>query len=132
MSDDTGFLPYDPADMDRSMADKDLLNLVDQVQQDVHAWMPKDDDVVFGVLVDTDEASSEFGDYPLITIQTPSGKLVNVHAFHTVLRNTINKKLAKGQLKVGDQIAIKYKGEGEATAGKNAPNMYRVAIKPAE
>lgn len=131
MSNDTGFLPYDPKEINSAMSGQHLRDLLDQVEQDTEAWMPEPGDKVGGTLVDVDEASSDFGDYPLITIKTPNGSLVNVHAFHTVLRNTLNKKLAKGMLKVGDQIAIMYKGEGEARDGKNAPNMYRVAIKQA-
>lgn len=131
MSEDSGFLPYDPADLDHGMASKDLLDLFDQVNQDVMAWRPQDGNPqIGGTVTDISEAGSDFGTYPLLTIRTPSGKYVTVHAFHTVLQNELNRRIASGRLKVGDTIAIAYKGEGEAKAGRTAPEMYRVAVKP--
>ena len=137
-NDDTGFLPYDPDDLDRSMADKDLLDLFEEVERDVVGWLPDQQAKIGGRVVEISEATSSFqktpmnpeGKYPLVIIETPSGKLVGIHCFHTVLRNEITRKIANGNLARDWQIAVLYKGEGEAAEGRNAPNMYRVVTRP--
>lgn len=106
--------------------------LLDQVGRDVVGWKPAPGDTVIGTLVDISEAESEYGSYPLLTVEVPGARLVGVHCFHTVLRREIERKLARNLLHVGDQIAVQYRGEGVATSGRNAPNMYRVAVKPAD
>lgn len=136
MSNEEGFLPYDPADLDHSMASKELLDLLDQVELDLPGWLPQEQPKIGGKVVDISEATSDFqrspenpdGNYPLVIIQSPSGKLTAIHCFHTVLRKEIVRRTGKGQLKIGDLIAISYKGPGVASAGKNAAEMYRVAV----
>lgn len=134
MADQTGqqdFLDHDPADLDWQNADPELKRLLDQVDLDVVGWLPKPGDKIYGTVSDLTTGTSDYGEYPLIIISTPSGRLVGVHAFHQVLRNEIEKKIEQGRLNIGDQIAVAYKGEGEAKGGNSAPHMYRVAIKPA-
>lgn len=128
--DDPQFLPYDPADLDRSKASEDLLGLLDQVDRDIVGWKPNPGDKVYGKLVDITEGESEWGPYPLLVIETPSGRLVGVHAFHTVLKKEVERKIARGTMHIGVGIAIAYRGEGNARGGNNAPNMYRIAISP--
>lgn len=111
-------------------ADEGLQKLLDLVDKDVIAWRPEAGDVVAGTLRDVSESSEgDFGSYVILMIETPKGKLVNVHCFHTVLRRDVERRLQRGTLKVGDQIAIKYIGEAElAGKGKNAANLYRVVV----
>jgi hypothetical protein len=126
-----GFLDHDPADEDYGEADAELLNLLDEVQQDVKGWLPQPGATVYGVVTDMGIVTGgDYNDYQLVTIKTPSGKLVNVHCFHTVLDREITRKRESGKLVEGSRIAIKYLGEGEAKNGQNAPHMYRVAIRP--
>lgn len=135
-TEESGFLPFDPADLDHTMASKELLDLLDQVDHDIAGWLPQEQPKIGGKVVDISEAVSDFqkspenpdGKYPMVVIETPSGKLVAIHCFHTVLRNEIVRRTNKGQLKIGDQIAIAYRGQGSASSGKNAPEMYRVAV----
>lgn len=118
-------------DVDKERASEELLGLLAQVEKDVTAWRPEPGDSVYGTFRDVDESSEgDFGSYPILTIETPSGRLVSVHAFHTVLRRNIERKLSRGILKIGDEIAIQYRGTtGEGKGGKNAPEMYRVAVR---
>ena len=117
-------------DIDREQANDDLLNLLNQVERDVTAWRPEAGDSVFGVFRDIDDSSEgDFGSYPILIIETPSSRLIAVHAFHTVLRRNIERKLTRGVLKIGDEIAIQYRGPvGEGKGGKNPAEMYRVAV----
>ena len=127
------FADSDPAASaapEEEMYDATLEELLAQVDQDVKGWLPKDGDKIAGTVVDVTDGTSDYGTYPLLTIQTPSGKLVGVHCFHQVLRNDIERKIEKGKLAEGWNIAIAYKGEGAASEGKNAPHMYRVATRP--
>ena len=99
------------SDVDKEQASEELLNLLTQVERDVEAWRPEPGDSVYGTFRDIDDSSEgDFGSYPILTIETPSGRLVSVHAFHTVLRRNIERKLNRGILKIGDEIAIQYRG----------------------
>lgn len=124
-----GWLDDDPLNPDENMEGfEDLLGVV---EQDVKGWLPKDGDNVFGVVAEVTEGSSEWGDYPLITIEQPSGKLVNVHCFHTVLKNNVERKIKAGKLTEGCRIAISYRGTGESSkSGQSDFHIYRVAVKP--
>jgi len=102
--------------------------LLNRVNREVKGWRPAPGDVVLGVLVEISEAESEFGIYPLLTIEEPDGNLVNVHAFHAVLKNNLQRKLDHGTLTEGDDIAISYRGQGPATAGRNGPYLYNVQV----
>lgn len=115
---------------DVSASSESLSKLLDMVDKDVIAWRPEAGDVVAGTLRDvSDSSENEFGSYVILMIETPTGKLVNVHCFHTVLRRDIERRLQRGTLKTGDEIAIKYIGESDrADKGKNAPNLYRVVV----
>lgn len=125
------FLDHDPADEDYNKADQDLLALLNQVDQDIKGWLPKEGDTVYGTVTDISEVTGgDYDDYPLVEVQTPSGKIINVHCFHTVLKNEITRKKNSGKLVEGSRIAIKYIGTGEAKGSNNPPEMYRVAIKP--
>lgn len=111
-------------------APESLQKLLDLVQKDVVAWRPEPQDYVGGILRDISESSEgDFGSYIILLIETPSGTLVQVHCFHTVLRRDIERRLQRGTLKTGDEIAILYVGEAaQAQKGKNAANLYRVVV----
>jgi hypothetical protein len=106
-----------------------LQALYTQVDRDVLGWRPEPGDKVGGILRDIEDSEEgEFGSYPILIIETPSGRLVGVHAFHTVLRNAIERKYKRGTLRVGDNVAVLYQGQtGEKRGTKDAPHMYRLA-----
>ena len=118
-------------ELEKEQASDELLALLTQVERDTKSWRPEPGDSVYGTLRDIDESSEgDFGAYPIYVIETPTGQLVSVHAFHTVLRKNLEKKVARGILRIGDEIAIRYVGAfGEAKGGKNPAEMYRVAVR---
>lgn len=115
---------------DVTASTESLSKLLEMVDKDVIAWRPEAGDMVAGTLRDiSDSSENEFGSYVILMIETPTGKLVNVHCFHTVLRRDIERRLQRGTLKTGDEIAIKYIGEAEKSdKGKSAANLYRVVV----
>lgn len=115
---------------DVTASSESLAKLLDMVDKDVIAWRPEVGDVVAGTLRDiSDSSENEFGSYVILMIETPTGKLVNVHCFHTVLRRDVERRLQRGTLKTGDEIAIKYIGTADkAEKGKNAAELYRVVV----
>lgn len=115
---------------DSESASESLQKLLEMVDKDVIAWRPEAGDMVAGTLRDiSDSSENEFGSYVILMIETPTGKLVNVHCFHTVLRRDIERRLQRGTLKTGDEIAIKYIGKAEkADKGKSAAELYRVVV----
>jgi hypothetical protein len=108
----------------------DLQKLIELVQKDVIAWRPDPGDYVAGTLRDVSESSEgDFGSYIILLIEKADGTLVQVHCFHTVLRRDIERRLQRGTLKTGDQIAILYVGESDNPGkGKSAANLYRVVV----
>lgn len=117
-------------DEDMSL-ETDIQDLFDLVEKDITAWRPDPGDKVGGILRDiTDSNEGDFGSYVILLIEGSSGNLTSVHCFHKVLRGDIERRLERGTLQVGDEIAIKYIGESsKISTGKNAANMYRVAVR---
>lgn len=144
---ETGELPSDdqfesPESLARLEADRARLaeaarasaeyeHLLSQVDRDIVGWKPEPGDKVFGRVADVMEAESDFGQYPLIAIDSPlHEQLVGVHCFHTTLKNDVQRKIDHGTLAIGSEIAVSYRGMGEARGGNSAPHMYRVAVIP--
>ena len=69
-------------------------------------WNPEPGDTVEGTLVSTETVDSQYGEYPMLTLQTKDG-YVNVHAFHAVLL----KKLTKIKPTTGAQLRITFHGK---------------------
>jgi hypothetical protein len=111
-----------------------LRDLINQVERDVIGWRPQPGDVVAGVVKDiTDSNEGDFGSYVIIVVETEDKQLVGVHCFHTTLRRDIERRLQRGTLRTGDEIAIMYRGEGQSSnASRSAPNLYRVAVRRKE
>lgn len=73
-------------------------------------WRPQPGDTIEGVLGAITWAHSEYGRYPLLTLTgTNVGDEVDVHAFHTSLKN----QLIEMQPKLGDGLTIRYNGQIE-------------------
>ena len=117
-----GFLPT---------SSESLKRLQSLVERETTAWQPNDGDVIVGTLRDvTDSAEGDYGSYPIVLIETEDKQLVTVHAFHTILRREIERKLQRGTLKLGDEIAILYVGKLPGKGGREPANNYRVAVNP--
>jgi hypothetical protein len=70
-------------------------------------WKPAPGDTITITIVDFGEHDAGWGRYPILEGETDSGELVNVHAFHDVLRS----ELARIAAQVGDKITITYLGK---------------------
>lgn len=114
--------------------DTDIQKLFDLVDREIIAWRPEPGDKVGGTLRDITESNEgDFGAYTILLIESPDGRLHGVHCFHKVLRGEVDRRIKRGSLQVGDQIAILYIGEADkAGTGKNPANMYRVAVRRPE
>lgn len=106
-----------------------LQRLFTQAERDVVGWRPEPGDKIGGVLRDIEDSEAgEYGSYPILVIETPSGRLVGVHAFHTILRNAIERKYKRGTLKIGDEVVVVYLGQvGEKRGAKDPAHVYRLA-----
>lgn len=94
-------------------------NIDDFLEQEPETWKPKVGDTVKGTIVRVSQRTSEFGPYPLLSINTGNG-IVEVHCFHSVLKNEVKEQRAQ----VGDRIGIKHLGK---TKGKDY-HGYRVIV----
>lgn len=93
-------------------------------QEYAPAWRPEPGGILIGTVTDVDEApGTDWGPYPVVTIETADGEEFAVHAFHTVLRNEIL-KLAPVE---GDGLGIKYKGKSKTKSGADV-ELYAVKI----
>jgi hypothetical protein len=129
-------MPGDPqpafSDVDRDFASDSLKRLISQAERRALPWRPVDrGDMVAGKVIDISEAESDFNkdeSVPLVTIETPSDALWQVFGWHTVLRRELNRKIKKGIIVVGGEVAIVYLGPdpNAATSGRNPTELYQV------
>lgn len=130
-----GMLDHDPADLtiaDREYMTQEQRDMLDDAQRNAVGWNPEVEPEIVGEVVDISEGESEYGTYPLVTIKTASGRDVSIHCFHTILKRDIQRRIDNNGLKVGDMLAVVYKGRGVATGGRNAPALYNVRVRIAK
>ena len=85
-------------------------------------WRPEPGDTVAGEVVDINETNGGYGPYYILTIHDGHGEEVDVHAFHTVLRN----ELARRNVQIGDSLEITYLGRVSGGRGAGGYDHYRV------
>ncbi len=89
------------------------------------AWRPQVGDTLIGKVVELDiRTGVEFGDYPIVTVQTDDGRDLAWHCFHAVAKA----ELARRRPVVGDVIGVKALGR---PAGKSYES-YRVVVEHAD
>jgi hypothetical protein len=69
-------------------------------------WHPNVLDKLMGIIIGLRTRTTEYGEYPIVTVRTDAGQDFAFHAFHTVARS----ELEKLQPRVGDWIGIAYHG----------------------
>jgi len=124
-------------DVEREFASKELLDLLDKVQIDITPWIPETvGESLYGVVFDIvwvdNKERTGFDPYWMVVVQTPSGRMLGFHGYHTVVAKNLALKKESGELSKGAQIAISYRGEGEAKGGKNPAKMYNMALIPVQ
>lgn len=113
-------------------ATDDPLDLLADISEDNGvAWIPSDEDAdcpdgIQGRLVYRGSVESDYGnDVPMLEIEQADGEVWSVRAYHTVLRNQIE----KADPAVGDTVAIKYFG---LKSGKGDDyHNYKVVVRRA-
>ena len=79
-------------------------------QRSEHAgntWVPDPEDRLVGTIVGIEQVDGDYGPYPLLHIDCGDDEVTVLHAFHQVLRAELTRLKAK----VGDKVAIKYRGK---------------------
>lgn len=71
-------------------------------------WNPEPGSTLTGTVVQIEKIESQYGEYPMITLDTADG-YVNLHAFHRVLLSG----LMKIKPRPGDRLTVTYHGEAE-------------------
>jgi len=86
--------------------------------QAAKGWNPSEGDTVMGKIIKIGSSNpNRYGIYPIVTVLTDDGELVNLHCFHSVLKN----RLIAYRPTVGERLAVKYVGEQQ---GKNFDEPY--------
>lgn len=119
-----------------STVSTDMDDMLDQLDREHEAWRPEPGDKIVGILVDIHEVDDAYKDtnsnreptYPMLTLDLPDGRMLDVHAFHTILRNEIRRRHPQ----IGDVVGIKYLGQAEKAAGDTREpfHNYRTMVKP--
>ncbi len=126
----TGDLDPDPIDPPenhfRGVTDPTLFegvhaDFVAQLDRERATWRPEPGDQIAGTVLSVEMNTSEYGDYPVIELDVPAGPIVAVHAFHTVLRNQID----RAGCERGDFFASRYEGR----VGDKDMASYRTIIR---
>ena len=96
--------------------------VLNELDRERVAWTPNEGDKVVGKITSIVTATSEFGSYPLITLDPgPDEPLVDVHCFHSYLKSDVT----RAELREGDILGIKYLDRGGA---RNAAR-YRISVQ---
>jgi hypothetical protein len=96
--------------------------LLDDLDRPKVAWRPSPGDAVIGKVVAMMTATSEYADYPLLTLDPgPDSPLVDVHAFHTWLKSDI----VRLNVREGDIFGVKFL---DVNGPRNAAR-YRTSLK---
>lgn len=108
--------------MNENTNSSDLLSRLDK--EYAEAWKPeKAGDTLHGFVTDLGLIDSEYGEYPVVTIQNSDGVERAVHAFHETLRNS----MLQARPTIGEEIAVRYLGRvSEPKNGGKPYENYRV------
>jgi hypothetical protein len=98
---------------------KDMLGELDRPKQ---AWRPNPGDAIAGRVVAMMTAQSEYGAYPLFTLDPgPDSPLVDVHCFHQWLKSDV----LRLQVHEGDTVGIKFLDRN----GPRESARYRTSVR---
>jgi hypothetical protein len=94
--------------------------------QESEGWRPNDGDVLTGKVHGVSKAWSDWSNsfYPLVTVQTDDGKLVDVHAFH----QTLQSRLMELKPEIGTPIEFAFLGKRPTKDGKREVAVYKVTV----
>lgn len=97
-------------------------DVLDELDRPKVPWNPQPGSKIVGRIVGIVTARSEYGSYPLVTLDPGPGEpLVDVHCFHTWLKSDV----IRAELRDGDILGIKYV---DRDGPRNAAR-YRIQVK---
>jgi hypothetical protein len=70
------------------------------------AWRPEPNTTIVGTVIGMNMRESGYGPYPMITYRLDTGEVINLHAFHTLIRNS----LAEAKTDIGKRQFVTYLG----------------------
>lgn len=97
-----------------------MQTLHERLSRNPEPWKPTPGDLLVGTVLDITERTTEYGDYPIVTISNNDGSW-EFHAFHTVARQEIRRQRPN----IGDLIGVRYLGKPD---GKDY-ELYRIVIE---
>lgn len=94
------------------------------------AWRPEPNTTIVGTVIGMNMRESGYGPYPMITYRLDNGEVINLHAFHTLVRTS----LAEAKTDIGKRQFVTYLGkqtknnptEEEKAKGLDQYHMYYV------
>ena len=89
------------------------------------AWRPNAGDEIGGRVVQLDARESDYGVYPILTLEDEGGTQVAIHCIHSILRREIARRYEPTQI-VGEPMRIKYLGKQQTKDGKRDFHNYSV------
>jgi hypothetical protein len=91
------------------------------------AWRPDESDPnpVVGTVTNVEMGASEYGSYPIVTIQTEAGEEFAIHGFRTVLKN----EFMKQRPQPGERIGVKDLGEQATKPGSKFKSYHGYVLK---
>lgn len=120
---------------DKEHRTPELQALFDEAQREILNWIPSEaGQEVGGILRDITDVDADFvdgGTVPMLVIESPSGILWGVRAYHSVLRNEILRRIEKGRMHIGDMLVIVYAGKGgDPNRTLQQYENYRLVVRP--
>lgn len=101
------------------------MSIQDRLNRETETAKLEEGESVIGTLLDLALRDSDYGDpYPVVTLETADGREVDVHGYHSVLRN----RLLELDPRPGDKLGIKCLGKRTGKSG-TAYMDYRVVIE---
>lgn len=86
-----------------------LDKLNELLDREAKSWKPNKGDKLVGTVIDRVEIQGDYDPYVMLTVETATGELFNVHCFHNTLRMEVQRR----DPQQGDEIGIKYNGKQE-------------------
>lgn len=116
------------------------MSIEDRLDEDDNApsWKSNAGDKLVGECVEIKEWSNRWGPYPIVVIEKADGSRYALHGATTVLKNSINSAIDRGDLVArtsqhpGSQCAAKDLGDAKTKDGTSFRNGKFIAERPME
>lgn len=90
-----------------------MSSLQDRLNRNPEPWKPEEGDSVLGTVLEVNMRDGGYDEYPVVALETEDGREMEVHAFHTSLKNDVMKL----ELRPGDEFGCRYLGKRTSATG---------------